>query len=315
MGEFSEYFFNLTKGGAVPLSRFVREALYNPQFGYYMRKQKRVGKRGDFYTSSTLNAQLFSSLLQEAFGNIAEKYFGGEKFGFCEIGAEPELNLFENSRVIRVGEKTGLRGNLFVFSNELLDAQPFDRFVFKGGEIFKTHCAFGGGGGIKISLEKSPDCEAEVLKKYFAGAPEGFVLDFSFDALALLEKICAQNWRGVLIFADYFRLAGEILSLENGTARSYFKHRASSDIFFNAPFSDITFSPPIEPFLDILSSFGFEGASCVSQGAFFMQNSPRTLKSVVENAGVFSAQKRALAELVSPAHMGEVFRVLSAARL
>ena len=200
-----------------------------------------------------------------------------------------------------------------MFSNELLDAQPFDRFVFEEGEIFKTFCEFGRG-GVKLSKQKSSEREAEVLKKYFPNAPDGFVLDFSLDALDLLEKICAQNWRGVLIFADYFRAIGELLCLENGTARSYFKHRASQDIFYNAPFCDITFSPPIEPFLDILKKRGFKGAGCVPQGAFFMANAPQTLRGIIENAGALSRQKRALAELLSPAHMGEVFRVLSAVK-
>ena len=314
MDEVRGYFFNLTKGGAVEVSRFVREALYNPEFGYYMRGAKRVGKPGDFYTSSTLNPEMFSALLKEAFGGIAKKYFGGEKFEFCEIGAEPELSLFENSRVFRAGEEIDLEGNLFVFSNELLDAQPFDRFVFKKGEILKAYCAFNERGEAKISYEKSSEREAEILRGYFPEAHDGFVLDFSFGALDLFEKICSQNWRGVLVFADYFRLKAELECLEKGTARSYFRHRASSDIFANASFCDITFSPPIEPFLDILSRRGFKGAGCASQGAFFMENSARTLREAVEKRGVFSPQKRALAELLSPAHMGEAFRVLSAVK-
>ena len=314
MDEAFGHFINLTKDSPIPLSRFVREALYNPQFGYYMREKKRVGKSGDFYTSSTLSPEVFSALLKEAFGTLAKKYFGAEKFEFCEIGAEPELNLFENSRVIRAGEPLELRGNLFVFSNELMDAQPFDRFVFEKGEILKTFCKFGRGGA-ELSYQKAPGAEAEVLKKYFPEASGGFVLDFSFGALGLLEKICSQNWRGVLIFADYFRTKGELECLEGGTARSYFRHRASADIFENAPFCDITFSPMAEPFLDILKKRGFMEAGCASQGAFFMANSPITLRGIIENSGALSPQKRAAAELLSPAHMGEVFRVLSAVRL
>ena len=313
MDEAFGHFINLTKDSPVPLSRFVREALYNPQFGYYMREKKRVGKAGDFYTSSTLSPEVFAALLREAFGEIAKKYFGGEKFEFCEIGAEPELCLFENSRVIRAGEPIELRGNLFVFSNELLDAQPFDRFVFEGGEIFKTFCEFGRG-GVKLSKQKASEFEAEVLKKYFPEASGGFVLDFSFDALDLFGKICSQNWRGVLIFADYFRTKGELECFEAGTARSYFKHSAPRDIFENAPFCDITFSPMAEPFLEILKKRNFKEACCAAQGAFFMANAPQTLRGIIENSGALSPQKRAVAELLSPAHMGEVFRVLSAVK-
>ena len=49
-------------GGAIPFERFMAEALYHPDFGYYTRHIRTVGgSRGDFATSATL-----SELLGEA---------------------------------------------------------------------------------------------------------------------------------------------------------------------------------------------------------------------------------------------------------
>lgn len=314
MNKALEYFIAKTQSSEIAISDFVREALFNDNFGYYKKAKKRVGKSGDFYTSSSLNPELFSSLLKEAFCNIAKPNFKNDNFEFCEIGAEPELNLFENSKVIRGGERLELKGNLFVFSNELLDAQPFDRFIFKGGEFFKLYCKFLPDGGVEKTLKKASVFETEILCKYFDNLEDGFVLDFSFDALNLLREICNFNWRGVIIFADYFRTKEEILNFENGTARSYFKHRITSDIFSDIGERDITFSPVVEPFLDILKDFGFSSINCTSQGNFFIQNSQSEIKKVIENSGVFSAQKRAMSEILTPQYMGEAFKVLSAVR-
>lgn len=299
------------------VGEYVDFCLFDGVYGYYKKDKKRVGKGGDFYTASSLNPKLFSALLKEAFFSLAKANFSefeSENFDFCEIGAEPELNLFENSKVLRLGDSVDLSGNLFVFSNELLDARPFDRFVFDGGEVLKQYCKFSEDGGVELFLKKASDFEAEFLRGHFGNLDGGFTLDFSFDALDLLGKICRQDWRGVLIFADYFRTKDELLSFDRGTARSYFRHVASSDIFSNIGECDITFSPAVEPLLDILKEEGFRFAECAAQGSFFMKNSQNEIRRVIEKEGVFSAEKRALAELLTPPHMGETFKVLSAAR-
>ncbi|MBO5781715.1 MAG: SAM-dependent methyltransferase [Opitutales bacterium] len=317
MNEAFRHFVLKTKDEAVSVSEFVREALFSDKFGYYKKGKKRVGKSGDFYTASSLSPKLFSALLKEAFFSLAKSNIDGfesENFGFCEIGAEPELNLFENSKVLRLGDAIGLSGNLFVFSNELLDAQPFDRFYFGGGEVLKQYCRFSENGKVELFFREAPDFEKEFLRGYFGGLDGGFILDFSFEALDLLKKICRQNWKGVLIFADYFRAKEELLSFERGTARSYFRHAASSDIFSNIGECDITFSPAVEPLLDILKGEGFSFAECSAQGSFFMKNSQNEIRRAVETGGVFSPEKRALAELLTPPHMGESFKILSAAR-
>lgn len=46
------------EGGSISVERFMREALYHPEFGYYARKVRTVGARGDFSTSATLHPAL-----------------------------------------------------------------------------------------------------------------------------------------------------------------------------------------------------------------------------------------------------------------
>jgi SAM-dependent MidA family methyltransferase len=45
-------------GGTLPFERFMREALYHPEFGYYTARIRDVGARGDFSTFATLGSAL-----------------------------------------------------------------------------------------------------------------------------------------------------------------------------------------------------------------------------------------------------------------
>jgi SAM-dependent MidA family methyltransferase len=60
----------IAASGPIPFARFMESALYHPQFGYYMRSleptQERIGRRGDFYTSSDVHPLLGHALAKQA---------------------------------------------------------------------------------------------------------------------------------------------------------------------------------------------------------------------------------------------------------
>ena len=57
----------IADSGPIPFVRFMELALYHPQFGYYMRSpQERIGRRGDFYTSSDVHPILGQALAKQA---------------------------------------------------------------------------------------------------------------------------------------------------------------------------------------------------------------------------------------------------------
>jgi len=144
---------------------------------------------------------------------------------------------------------------------------------------------------------------------------EGFRLDVSFDALKMFDAICAQNWRGVLIFADYFRSADELSTMPAGTARTYRSHRDGSDLLENAGTTDITFSPCADMFEDIARARGFRVVRVERQEKFFMENAEDKIRETVLLKDPFNPRKRELCHLLSPAHMGAVFGILAAQRL
>lgn len=306
---------------AITWGEFTNTALFDDNCGYYKKDKRRVGNEGaDFYTSVSLKEGVFSRLVESSAKNLLKAK--GEiphDYEFYEIGAEPDKQIIKNSQVARLGEPIKIPKNAIVISNELLDAQPFERFVYMGGKWQKR----------KINLRKSKGAidaletlcapsERElkyILKYFYAASVEGFSLDISFAAERLLRKICEQNWRGLLIFADYFRSASEICELPNGTARTYLSHSDSADIFECAGECDITHSPCIDPLMEVAQSCGFDTYAEISQERFFMKNATQEIMEIAAAPNPFDPKKRELSELLSPVFMGGAFRILHADRL
>ncbi|MEA3361749.1 MAG: hypothetical protein U9Q61_00515, partial [Thermodesulfobacteriota bacterium] len=40
----------------IPFAAFMEQALYHPEYGYYTAERTRIGKKGDFFTSSTVHS-------------------------------------------------------------------------------------------------------------------------------------------------------------------------------------------------------------------------------------------------------------------
>ena len=299
---------------------FTNAALFDDEFGYYKKSAKRVGNEGaDFYTSVSLKERVFSRLVEAAAKNLLlSSNENPQDYEFYEIGAEPERQIIEGSKVARLGTPIVVPQKAVAISNELLDAQPFERFVFKNGKWQKRMIVLSdtnGKIGAKEILSKPSEIEILHIEKYFLPASvEGFSLDISFAAQQLFGEICAQNWRGIIIFADYFRSAAEICELPNGTVRTYLAHSDSADIFACAGNCDITHSPCIEPLLDIAKENGFKTFPEISQERFFMKNATDEIMKIASSPDPFDASKRELSELLSPVFMGGAFRILQANR-
>ncbi len=306
-------------GGIMEWSRFISFCLFDSEFGYYVKPKLRVGKKGaDFYTASSLKRKVFGKLLNACAENILKsKNYDATLFEKIEIGAEPDSCALKSAKVLRLGDELVLPPSAVVFSNELLDSRPFSRFKFIDGKWAKAHLKFDSPSfpPREIFIEAG-ESESALLRKYFPKAEvQGFRVDFSFDACGLLKKLCLQNWRGILLFADYFRTAEEISILPNGTARTYFRHTQGADFFSKVGNSDITFSPCSDVLRDIALECGFSEAFAASQEEFFIKYAGEEIKEIASSPDAFSPDKRELVQLLSPAHMGACFRILCAARL
>ncbi len=299
--------------GIVTWANYINFCLYDDSFGYYKKNKIRVGNEGDFYTSASLKNKIFGDAIKTAAYNLLQQHDKNpHDFEIVEIGAEPEYQMLKGSKVIRLGDNIKLDGNLIVISNELLDARPFERFRFVNNKWQKRAISFESTfQSHKEILIQAEEYEIKLLQKYFPKAQvEDFNIDISFDALELFKKICSQNWNGILIFADYFRSAEEISLLPMGTARTYANHHQDSNFFDDVGNTDITFSPCYEMFEDIAKNFA-KSSFTKNQGAFIVEYAGNLLENIITKSTDFTL-KRELTQLISSAHMGACFSILTA---
>lgn len=303
------------KKGVINYAQFTNIALYDPQFGYYALNKERVGRnsRADFYTASSLSP-LFGELVRTAAKTILGDTF--DSYTFVEIGAEPRCGVTQGI-TYRLGDTLKIPPKAIVFANELLDAQPFHRFIFKEDRWQELGVCISGM-CLEETLLESPTPELEALASALPNnMPEDYQLDISLAAETLLASLLGQPWTGLCLFFDYGKTWQELLSTSPaGTARAYHKHTLSNKLLEHPGEQDLTAHVCWDRCLSILNQKGFVQARCDTQEAFFVHHAQSALRAIVEQGqNGFSEQLQTLKELLHPGHMGQKFQVMWGVRL
>ena len=303
--------------GAMNFGRFVELARYDPQVGYYRRERPRVGYAAgtDFFTAST-SGPVFGELVSAACVTL----LGGRdprEFTFVELGPETGGGVlagvahpFGTACTVRLGEPLALAGKCVVFSNELFDARPFRRFVFRGGRWCELGVVLHDGTLAEVELPAAAPAPLP------ADAPEGYIIDAPLAAVSLAERIAAQPWTGLFVACDYGKSWRELTeATPAGTARAYYRHMQSNDLLARPGEQDLTCHVCWDWLADALSRRGFAAAPFESQETFFIRHAGEFLAAATTaEAAHFSPKKQSLLQLLHPAHLGHEFQVLHAWR-
>lgn len=305
------------ENATLTFAQFMELALYHPTVGYYRREKKRVGygKGTDFFTAST-SGPLFGELVVAACVKLLGPH-SPRDYTFVEIGAEPDTSAlkdvqhpFCNQRTVRIGEEIELQGRCVVFSNELFDAQPFHRFVFRHG-IWRE---------LGVGLRDNTLAEVEMTATPNAvlptSAPEGYVIDAPLAASALAKQIAGKSWSGLFVACDYGKSWRELTEATPlGTARAYHQHVQSNDLLMRPGEQDLTCHICWDWLVDALRENRFAAPTLESQETFFVRHAGEFIAAVTAaEAAQFSRKKLSLIQLLHPAHLGQKFQVLHAWR-
>jgi len=288
-------------------------ALYDPACGYYRRHRNRVGygAETDFFTAST-SGPVFGELICAAVVTLLAGR-NPRDYTFVEIGAEPGSGVlaevthpFAAVHAVRVGDAIELSGKCVVFSNELFDAQPFRRLVFRQSAWREIGVALSGD---TLSFrEMSAAAPAELP----ASAPEGYVIDAPLAARTLAEQLAAPTWSGLFVACDYGKSWAELTTeCPEGTARAYHRHSQSNDLLARPGEQDLTCHICWDWLESALSRQGFGKVAVESQEAFFVHHASAHIAAVTSaEAARFSPKKLSLLQLLHPSHLGQKFQVL-----
>lgn len=182
--------------GRVCWATFSRIALYHETAGYYRRDRQRVGKtaEADFYTSVSVGP-VFGMLIAAAARQLISPANPAD-FTLAEIGAETQGGMFTGVdtgfgavKTFLLGDEFSPESNTVLVANEVLDAQPFHRFVFHQDRWREM--------GVEVSTDTlrevplddwTDEAKNQLIGALAASSLEGYRLD-----LALAENL-VHGW-------------------------------------------------------------------------------------------------------------------------
>lgn len=244
----------IQRKGPLTFADYMRMALYEPGYGYYMTGQTRMGWRGDYFTSADVSS-LFAHCLGRQLFAFWEKLKRPAPFVVLEQGAG-RGNLAEDVRTwaereagefaralayettdIRAGQDSlhpldQSRAHV-LFSNELIDAFPVHVVEVREGQIYEVYVDYQVGRLCEtLAAPSSPQVasyldEARIPWRAF---PTGWRTEINLDAPRWLEQasglLCAH---GFLLAIDYGEKARELYTRERrrGTLLCYYQHQTN----------------------------------------------------------------------------------------
>ncbi len=258
--------------GPISFRDFMEMALYYPGLGYYTSERDKIGRKGDYYTSSNLSSafgEMLGRQLVEMWHIIGEK-----KLTVVEMGAgtgllsmdlieylkrNPEIfhkldyRIVEKSPALRNKQQERLGENVrwcnslhelsgmtgCVFSNELVDAFPVHQVVM-GEELMEVFVDY------KDGLVEILKPASDELNDYFTELgvvlPYGFRTEANLDAVKWIHELGLILEKGFVITIDYGYPSSELYQdyRNRGTLMCYYRHTSSEDPYEHTGEQDIT---------------------------------------------------------------------------
>lgn len=338
-------------GGSIPFARYMELALYAPGLGYYSGGAQKFGAAGDFVTAPEISplfaqtlARQAAQVVQATSGDVFELGPGTGKLAaellleLQRLDAVPQRYLIlEVSAQLRERQRAALQQSLpsalmqrviwleelpaqftgLVLANEVLDALPVHvvQNSSQGLGELGVACQGDGFGWMEIPLAASSSV-ARMLQSL--ALPPDYVTEACPAAQGLVASLSAMLARGALLFIDYGFPRREYYHPQRrqGTLMCHYRQHAHGDPFLHPGLQDITahvdFTAAAEAGVDAgLQLLGYCGQAqfLINCGIteLLARVSPRDMAAYAPLAA--QAQK-----LLSPAEMGELFKVLALGR-
>lgn len=211
-----------------------------------------------------------------------------------------------------------------ILANEVLDAMPVHMVVWQQDQILERGVIWQ---NEKFTWQDHSIQDAQLLdvarrlQPWIAGdhdsnkAFQPYVSEISLAARYFLKSLSQALQQGVMLFIDYGFGRSEYYHAQRnqGTLMCHYRHHAHDDPFYLPGLQDITSHVDFSVFVDAANSNGLDLIGYTTQ-AHFLMNCGIT-EVLIQSASPGSVDYLSLAnqlqKLVSPAEMGELFKVIA----
>lgn len=332
--------------GVIAFDRFMELALYAPGLGYYSGGAAKLGAAGDFTTAPEISALFGAALAQVAAAIIAQSAPNILEFGagtgklardvLSALGAAgvvvESYAIIELSGELRARQQEALKDfpqvrwlddfpdafHGVVLANEVLDAMPV-QLVSKSGAGWRELMVTIDNGAFAL-VGRAPDAAlAARIARQIPDAddlPEGYVTEVhavGCGFMATLARMLAAG-KGAAILLDYGFPAHEYYldQRSGGTLMCHYRHHAHPEPFYLPGLQDITAHVDFTAMALAAQEGGADVLAYMSQAAFLLGAGLGELLGQLDphDALRYLPLANAAHKLVSPAEMGELFKVL-----
>jgi SAM-dependent MidA family methyltransferase len=334
--------------GAISFARFMELALYAPRLGYYSGGAAKLGKDGDFTTAPEITALFGATLAQAAASIIAQSAPNILEFGagtgklardvltaLADAGVHVDsYAIVELSGELRARQQDALKDfpqvrwldgfpdsfSGVVLGNEVLDAMPVE-LVTKTPAGWQQVMVTVDDGRFTY-VERAPDAAlaAHIARQIpdAADLPDGYLTEVHPVAVGFMSTLATMLHSGAAILFDYGFPGHEFYvdDRTGGTLMCHYRHHAHPDPFYLPGLQDITAHVDFTAMALAAQDAGLDVLAYMSQAAFLLGAGigDLLLRTDPQDAMRYLPQANAVQKLVSPAEMGELFKVLVVGR-
>lgn len=336
-------------GGWISFARFMELALYLPGLGYYSGGAHKFGAGGDFITAPEMTALFAQSLAAQAAQvmagsapQILEAGAGSgalaaemllelerknalpQRYLILELSGELRQRQGETlkSRAPHLADRVQWLDRLpqeyagLVLGNEVLDAMPANLVVWNDEGICERGVAWDQGGGF---VWQERPAEGALLAAALAlpvSAP--YLSEINLAARAWIAEWGRILDRGAILLIDYGFPRHEyyLPERDGGTLMCHYRHHAHGDPFWLPGLNDITAHVDFTAAAEAAFDAGLAVLGYARQAQFLFNCGITDLLARLQAAGdrAYLGEARSVGKLISPAEMGELFKVIAFGR-
>lgn len=332
-------------GGWIDFARYMHLALYAPGLGYYSGGAQKFGAAGDFVTAPEMSplfaqglARQAAQVIGETEGDVLELGAGTGRLAaeslleLQRLGSLPQrYRILEVSAHLRAVQQQTLSQRLppelfakvewldalpdsfrgLVLGNEVLDALPV-HIVGRHEGLFER--------GVRCDGEALVWADQEGISANLAAAVSGLSLPDSYltevcpSATALLASLAEMLESGLILLIDYGFPRREYYhpQRDQGTLMCHYRHHAHNDPFLYPGLQDITAHVDFTTVAEAGVAKGLRLSGYTTQAQFLINCGITDLLShVPADSTAYLPLVSQAQKLLSPAEMGELFKVLA----
>ena len=314
-------------GGWISFARYMQLALHEPGVGYYASGARKFGAGGDFVTAPELGSLFGRTLARELRGFDRILEVGAGSGALAEVltrELQCEYLILETSAELRSRQEQGLGNRVrhierlperfhgAVIANEVVDAMPVHLVHWTGGTIMERGVALG------LTWADRPATGELLAAAQHIEVPAPYISEINLVASAWMRSVVQCLEKGVAFIIDYGFPRREYYHPQRaaGTLMCHYRHQAHADPFAHPGEEDITAHVDFSALAEAAHDAGAEVLGYSSQASFLVNCGITEVlaEANVENALHYAPIAAQAQKLLSPAEMGELFKVLAVGR-